>query len=57
MTEAVGHSLQVHLDSSDIALVCDSSNHSSVLAIAGCGGSFVVADADGGLQMLRLQCE
>ena len=57
MTEAVAHSLQVHLDSSDIAHVCDSSNHSSVLAIAGCGGSFVVADADGGLQMLRLQCE
>ncbi len=57
MTEAVAHSLQVHLDSSDIAHVCDSSNQSSVLAIAGCGGSFVVADADGGLQMLRLQCE
>ncbi len=57
MTYAVGHVLQVHLDSGDMAHVCDSSNQSSVLAIAGCGGSFVVADADGGLQVIRLQCE
>ena len=57
MTYALCHMLQVHLDSGDMAHVCDSSHQSSVLAIAGCNGSFVVADADGGLQMIRLQCE
>jgi hypothetical protein len=37
--------------------VCDSSSQAAVTALAGCGGSFVVADADGGLQLLRLICE
>jgi len=37
--------------------VCDSSSHAAVNALAVNGCSFVMADADGGLQLLRLQCE
>ncbi len=48
---------QVDIDSSDMAHVCDSSTRAAVTAVAGSGGSFVVADADGALQLLRLQCQ
>jgi hypothetical protein len=37
--------------------VCDSSSQAAVCAIAASGGNFVVADADGALQLLRLQSQ
>ena len=45
------------LDCSDVTVVLGGGRQAAVAAMAGSGGCYVVADADGGLQLLRLHCQ
>ncbi len=54
MTVKRPRAVQVDLDSSDVMAVLEGSSQAAITAMAGSGGCFVVADSEGGLQLLRL---